>query len=231
MFKKFILTLVLLNIIAIPVLSEDSYGRIKLPENRQTDYTVFDDDENEAPEFVYPSEDTSMQTNNSNKNYSKIYNELEPAGFSYMHDIDPDQYYDIKDTTWAPYPLLRLNSYIYFKNQAIEPGYYLLTPRDYKGNWYLLFKQNGKVSHIIPVYDRGIVPETFYETHIPKPKLTPSQKVHMGFLSFLGKFDSTKRRDPVQSYMEINDLENYFLSIVIYYGAHKYYTIFRTIRL
>ncbi len=95
----------------------------------------------------------------------------------------------------------------------------------------MLFKQNGRVSHIIPVYERGLVPETFYETHLPKPKLTPSQKVHMGFLSFLGKFDSTKRRDPVKSYMEINDLENYFVSIVIYYGPHKYSTIFRTIRL
>ena len=32
-------------------------------------------------------------------------------------------------------------------------------------------------------------------------------------------------------YMEINDLENYFVSIVIYYGNHRYSTIFRTIRL
>ena len=148
-----------------------------------------------------------------------------------MHDIDPDQYYDMKDTTWAPYPLLRLNSYIYFKNISIEPGYYLITPREHKGKWYMLFKQNGKVSYIIPVYERDIVPETFYETHFSKPKLTPSQKVHMGVLSFLGKFNSTKRREPVKSYMEINDLENYFVSIIIYYGAHKYSTIFRTIRL
>ena len=94
-----------------------------------------------------------------------------------------------------------------------------------------MFKQNGKVNYIIPVYERGIVPEMFYEEHIPKPKLTFAQKVHMGTLSFLGKFKSTKRRDPVKSYMEINDLENYFVSIVIYYGNHKYSTIFRTIRL
>ena len=114
---------------------------------------------------------------------------------------------------------------------VFEPGYYLLTPREHNGKWYMLFKQNGKVSYIIPTYDRGLVPEMFYETHIPKPKLTPSQKIHMGFLSFLGKFDGSKRRDPVKSYMEINDLENYFVSIVIYYGAHKYSTIFRTIRL
>ena len=183
----------------------------------------------ESPEFQYPSADTIKIK--PTKDYSKIYNDLEPADFSYMHGIDPDQYFDIKDTTWSPYPLLRLNSYIYFKNTTIEPGYYLLTPREYKGKWYLLFKQNGTVSHIIPVYDRGVVPIDFYETHIPKPKLTFAQKIHMGTLSLIGKFDSSKRRDPIKSFLEVNDLENYFISIVIYYKNHKYYTIFRTIRL
>ena len=185
----------------------------------------------ESPEFEYTSGETPPVKVKPSKNYAQIYNNLEPANFSYMHDLDPEQYYDIKDTTWAPYPLLRLNSYIYFKDTSIEPGYYLLTPREYMGKWYMLFKQNGKVSHIIPVYNRDIVPEFFYDEHIAKPKLTPSQKVHMGFLSFLGHFNSTKRRDPVKCYMEINDLENYFVSIVIYYGNHKYSTIFRTIRL
>ena len=183
----------------------------------------------ESPEFQYPSADTIKIK--PTKDYSKIYNDLEPADFSYMHGIDPDQYFDIKDTTWSPYPLLRLNSYIYFKNTTIDPGYYLLTPREYKGKWYLLFKQNGTVSHIIPVYDRGVVPIDFYETHIPKPKLTFAQKIHMGTLSLIGKFDSSKRRDPIKSFLEVNDLENYFISIVIYYKNHKYYTIFRTIRL
>lgn len=226
MVKKFILLFLLIFFVVTPCIADE--GRIRLPEGAQQDYDVFADDE--SPEFEYPNAEPSTKVK-ANKNYAEIYNNLEPATFKYMHGIDPDQYYDIKDTTWAPYPLLRLNSYIYFKNTAIEPGYYLLTPREYKGKWYLLFKQNGKVSHIIPVYERDIVPETFYETHLPKPKLTPSQKVHMGVLSFLGKFNSTKRRDPIKSYMEINDLENYFVSIIIYYGNHKYSTIFRTIRL
>lgn len=187
--------------------------------------------EQESPEFTYPSADTGKITSTKNKDYVQLYNDLAPADFAYLHDIDPDQYYDIKDTTWAPYPLLRLNSYIYFKNQAIEPGYYLITPREHKGKWYMLFKQNGKVSHIIPVYEKEMIPENFYDIHLPKPKLTPSQKIHMGALSFLGKFNSTKRREQVKSYMEINDLENYFVSITIYYGPYKYSTIFRTIRL
>ena len=220
MFKRFIIILVLL-LLPISQVSADEY-----------EIDPHGDFMEESPEFSYPS-DFGAKTfaSSGNKNYVQSYNNLEPATFAYMHDIDPDQYYDIKDTTWAPYPLLRLNSYIYFKSQAIEPGYYLITPREHKGKWYMLFKQNGRVVYIIPVYERELVPETFYDTHLPKPKLTPSQKVHMGFLSFLGKFDSTKRREQVKSYMEINDLENYFVSIIIYYGPYKYSTIFRTIRL
>ena len=121
--------------------------------------------------------------------------------------------------------------YIYFKNISIEPGYYLLTPREHNGEWFILFKQNGLVKHIIPAYDRGYTPENFYKEHIPKPKLTKAQAIHMGILDFLGKFDSTKRKSPIQSFLEVNDLDNYFVSIIIYYGNHKYSTIFRTIRL
>ena len=67
--------------------------------------------------------------------------------------------------------------------------------------------------------------------HIPKPKETFAQKVHRGFLDLIGNVKSAKRKTPVQTYLEVNDLENYFVSIVIYYGAHKYSTIFRTIKL
>ena len=221
MFKQFLILSALFLIPLIPAFAEDNTFI-----GNESTY------EEESPEFAYPSAETNSTTVvKPSKDYMRIYNDMEPADFSYIHGIDPDQFYDIKDTTWAPYPLLRLNSYIYFKDSAIEPGYYLITPREHKGKWYVLFKQNGKVVHIIPIYERGLVPETFYETHIPKPKLTTSQKIHMGFLSFLGKFNSTKRRDPVKSYLEINDLENYLVSITIYYGAHKYYTLFRTIKL
>lgn len=183
--------------------------------------------ENEEEEIYI----TPPQKTKPTKNYAQIYSELEVPTFSYLHDIDPDQFYDMKDTAWSVYPLFRLNSPIYFKSITIEPGYYLLTPREHKGEWFMLFKQNGVVKHIIPVYERDYTPEMFYDEHIPKPKLTKAQKIHMGVLDFLGNFNSTKRKTPVQSYLEVNDLENYFLSIIIYYGSHKYSTLFRTIRL
>lgn len=165
------------------------------------------------------------------KNYAEIYNSLDVPNFSYLHNIDPEQYYDLKDATWSVYPLLRLNSPIYFKSITVEPGYYLLTPREHEGDWFILFKQNGIVKYIIPVYEREYTPEMFYDEHIPKPKYTFAQKLHMGFLDFIGNLKSTKRKTPVQTYLEVNDLENYFISIIIYYGAHQYFTLFRTIKL
>ena len=193
------------------------------------------DKDREVPYHTFSDESStisgSSESVKATKNYSEIYNNLEPANFSYLHNIDPDQYYDTKDAAWSIYPLLRLNSAIYFKNQTIEPGYYLLTPREHKGKWYMLFKQNGVVVHIIPVYERGYTPELFYDQHIPKPKLTKSQKIHMAVLNTVGKTKSSKRKEPVKSFLEVNDLDNYFVSLIVYYGGHKYSTLFRTIRL
>ena len=144
----------------------------------------------EDNEIIIPPQNTKTKPT---KDYAQIYNSLEVPTFSYLHDIDPEQYYDLKDATWSVYPLLRLNSPIYFKTITIEPGYYLLTPREHEGDWFMLFKQNGVVKYIIPVYERDYTPEMFYDEHIPKPKYTFAQKVHMGFLDFIGHFKSTKR--------------------------------------
>ena len=233
MFKKSLLIFILF--FALPVFA-DYDPMSDEPINNVEEFYKNIDDNNE----LQIKEDTIHNPNEilltpsdakPTKDYANIYQSLEVPKHSYLHNIDPDQYYDMKDVSWAPYPLLRLNSYIYFKEIAIQPGYYLLTPREYKDKWYLLFKQNGKVVHIIPIYERGITPELFYDKHLPKPKLTKAQKIHMEFLDFIGKLKSTKRKEPIKSYLEITDLENNFVSIVIYYGNHKYSTIFRTIKL
>ena len=205
-------------------LEEQERLKKQTKERNQAVSTEQNEDENE--EIIIPPQKTK-----ATKNYSQIYANLTIPDFSYLHNKDPEEFYDVKDATWSVYPLLRLISPIYFKNITIEPGYYLLTPREHKGNWYILFKQNGVVMHIIPVFDRDYTPESFYDEHIPQPKLTRSQKIHMGFLDFLGKFDSTKRKEPVQSYLEVNDVENHLVTIIIYYGGHKYSTIFRTLKL
>lgn len=166
------------------------------------------------------------------EDYRQIYMNLQVPSFSYMHGIDPAQYYDNKDATYSIYPLFRLTSPIYFKNITVKPGYYLLTPVEYKGEDYLLFKDNGLVKHIIPVYKKEFVPVGFYEAHIPQPKLRWRQRMTKNFYHFIGThFKSAQKKPPVQSYLEVNDLDNNLVSIVVYYGAYRYYTIFRTVKM
>lgn len=164
--------------------------------------------------------------------YEQLYRELEPADFSYVHNVDPGEMYDVQNTSWSPYPLFRLTSPLYFKNVTIEPGYYLLTPREHKGSWYVLFKDTGQVKYIIPVYKRETVPMGFYDVNLPKPKLTPSQKFQIKFYDFVGKHVKTSQRKPApNTFLETNDLDNNYISIIIYWGNYRYYMILRTIAL
>lgn len=175
---------------------------------------------------------TSITSIAKDVDYEQIYRDLQVPTHSYVHDIDPGEFYDIKDTSWSPYPLFRLTAPLFFKNITVEPGYYLLTPREHEGNWYMLFKVQGKIKYIIPVYDRDITPEFFYDENLPKPKLTWSQRVHINFLDFVGKhFKNSKRKPAPQTYLEATDLDNNFLSLVVYWGSHRYYMIFRTVAL
>ena len=165
-------------------------------------------------------------------NFEQIYRDLEPADFSYVHDIDPGETYDVQNTSWSPYPLFRLTAPLFFKNTIIEPGYYLLTPREQNGNWYILFKEAGKVKYIIPVYNKELVPMGFYDDNLPKQKLTPSQKFHIKFYDFVGRHVKTSQRNPgKKTYLEATDLENNFISRIVYWGNYRYYMILRTIRL
>ena len=150
---------------------------------------------------------TGMAASAKNVDYEEVYRSLEVPTHRYIHDVDPGEYYDTQTSTWSPYPLFRLSSTIYFKSIAIEPGYYVLTPREHEGNWYILFKDSGKVRYIIPVYERDIV--------VLRTKL---------------KELGTRKPTP-QTFLEATDLDHNYLSLVIYWGNYRYYTIFRTIQL
>jgi hypothetical protein len=164
--------------------------------------------------------------------YRQIYMDMEVPTFSYVHGIDPGQYYDNENAAYSIYPLFRLCSPLYFKTITIQPGYYDLTPRTYKGNEYLLFKEAGIVKYTIPVYQKELVPEGFYESHLPQQRLTWQKRMSKNFYAFIGKhIKSAKRKPPVKTYLEVNDLDNNFLSIIVYFGNYRYYTIFRTVQM
>ena len=165
-------------------------------------------------------------------NYRQIYMDLPVPNFAYMHGIDPGQYYDNQYATYSVYPLFRLSSPLYFKTVTILPGYYDLTPRKHKGDYYMFFKQNGAIRYIVPVFKRELVPQGFYEAHLPKPKLTWTQRISKNWYSFVGKhFKSAKRKPPVKTYLEIDDIDNKFVIITVYYDDYRYYSIFRTVQM
>lgn len=166
----------------------------------------------------------------SEPDYRQIYLDMEVPTFSYIHGIDPGQYYDNKDCAYSVYPLLRLSSPLYFKTIMIPPGYYDLTPVTYKGGQYLLFKDCGAVKYTVPIYKKELVPEGFYDAHLPKPKLTRTQRMSLAFGRYLGKhFKRSQRKELVKTYLEVNDLDNNFVSIIVYFGNYRYYALFRTV--
>lgn len=167
----------------------------------------------------------------SAEDYRKIYNETPVPDFAYIHGIDPKHFYENKDASYSVYPLLRLSSPLYYKTITVLPGYYDLTPREYMGKDYVLFKQNGMVVHILPTFKKEIVPIDFYKKHLPKEKKPITAKIGDCFYKFIGKcFKSAKRKPLAKTFLEINDVSDNFVVLVIYYDDFRYYVLTRTVK-
>lgn len=172
------------------------------------------------------AEETVKQSENSK--YAKIYEELPEADFSYIFNLDPYQTEEYKKYMYAPYPLFRTAIRFVFKNTVIEPGYYLLTPREKDGKWYVLFKTNGKVQYIIPVYEKGLVEPAFYKRYVPERKLTLWQNICQKTTNAVGRIfpKQTQRKPAPKSYIDVNELGTDYWQVILYYGESKYYMIF-----
>ena len=166
------------------------------------------------------------------ENYRQIYKNLEVPTFAYLHGVDPMHFFENKDSSYSVYPLLRLSSPLYFKSITIMPGYYDLTPREYQGKDYILFKQNGKVLHILPTFKKDIVPIDFYKKHLPKEKKPITAKIGDGFHKLIAKINKNAKRRPLaKTYLEVNDVTDNFVELVIYYDEFRYYVLVRTVKM
>ncbi len=191
-------------------------------------------DEVSYPEDVDAQELTEDEYDEDEEvDVEQMYRDLPVPTFSYVHNIDPGEYQDTRYTTWSPYPLFRMTAPLYFKSITIEPGYYLLTPREHDGKWYILFKEAGKIKYIVPCYKKEMVPLDFYKNNLPQIKMTKPQIIREKALKFVGKkFKSSKRKHVTKdTYLEASDLDNNFVSIIIYWGNYRYYFVLRTIQL
>ena len=166
--------------------------------------------------------------NTTLEEYDKIYSSLEEADFDYIFGIDPHQADDYTIYMYSPYPLFRSGVNLIFKSKKIPPGYYLLTPREKNGKTWVLFKENGRVSYVIPVYKEDIVYEGFYEEKFPRKKPTLGEKISKKTMDFIGtKWGKKNQRTPIpEAYIEFNDAGIYW-DMVLYYGLKKYHLLFK----
>lgn len=160
--------------------------------------------------------------------YEEIYDNLEEADFDYIFGLDPYQSDEYTRYIYSPYPLFRSGVTLVFKSKVIPPGYYLLTPREKNGKTWVLFKENGRVFCVIPVYKEDIVPEMFYKEKFPSPKLSFSQKTSKKTMEFIGKkWGKKNQRTPIpEAYIEFDD-RGEFWDMVLYYGTKKYCLLFK----
>ena len=161
--------------------------------------------------------------------WDTLYNESKPFETKLMHNIDPFQDEDNLKYSYSPYPLFRTSCYLFYRNMRIDPGYYQLTPRKMKGQYYVFFKTNGKVKFIIPVVKREVVAEMFYKKYMPEPKLTKGQAIAKKGRNFWSKvFKDSGKQPPPQSFVELMNLETYYV-LKLYYESHCYYTVYKKV--
>lgn len=165
----------------------------------------------------------------ASNDYEQLYNAEEVPKIKLMHDLDPYQNEDYYNYAWAPYPLFRTASTLYFKEITIPPGYYLLAARTIKGKDYIFFKESGKVKYIIPVIETETVLEDFYKRQMPEPQLTKGQKTKKKAGNFMSKiFKNSSKQPPPSSFIQAQKLDANFYEIIYYYGNKKYTMYFRT---
>lgn len=190
----------------------------------------------ETQETTYPQDVNKQEITDDEYtediDIEQMYRDMPVPDFKYVHNIDPGEYQDTMHSTWSPYPLFRLTAPLFFKTVAIEPGYYLLTPREHNDKWYILFKEAGKVKYIVPCYKKEIVPMDFYKNNLPQVKLTKIQLIREKTLKLIGKHVNSSKRKPIpDTYLEASDLDNNFISVIVYWGNYRYYLVLRTIQL
>ncbi len=203
------------------------------PQNTQTNQTQ----SASQSEATYPNDVDGTAISNGEYvgediDIEQMYRDMPVPTHRYIHNIDPDEYQDTRYSTWSPYPLFRLTAPLFFKSVAIQPGYYLLTPREHQGKWYMLFKEAGKVKYIVPCYKKEMVPFNFYKNNLPQVKLTTPQKIREFTLKLVGKHDDASKRKPIpDTFLEASDEDNNFISIIVYWGNYRYYMVLRSIQL
>lgn len=166
------------------------------------------------------------------EDYRKIYRDTPVPDFAYIHGVDPKHFFENRYASYSVYPLLRLSSPLFYKTITVTPGYYDLSPREHEGKDYVLFKQNGLVVHILPVFKKEPVPPGFYKKHLKREKRAITQKIGDGFHKLIGKIcKHSFRTMAAKTYLEVNDVDDNFVVLVVYYDDFRYYVLMRSVKM
>jgi len=120
--------------------------------------------------ILCPNNPSSAQFKNANINYDLLYNDMPILDFMYEDGVDLEEQEDYNEYIISPYTLVRVTEKLINKKNTLNPGYYLVKPNKKDGYNFLLFKQNGKIAAIVPVYQKIADDTIITSTAPPKPK-------------------------------------------------------------
>jgi hypothetical protein len=180
--------------------------------------------------FLFFAINSAVSANESYDRYNEIYYNLPHLEIHYKNNEDPDEFNDYLEYYTSPYPLIRISDDLYCKKTKILHGYYLLTPRNKDGHDVVLFKQNGKIAAIVPVFEKNMIdPLTVYKEP-PKPKTPLWKKPFKWMKKSLAKVFGRYKKPPKlpRNAIEAFSISKDYYEIDLYVEEHVYKMLFRT---
>jgi len=158
-----------------------------------------------------------------------IYNKQIPCDVTFENNIDPYEQQDNYSWTLSPYPDVRLVMPMYSLKTIIEPGYYLLTPRQIGARYYILFKQSGKILYSVPVYESKQIDIDKEYQRIKDPYEDAPFGLKSIFKAF-GVISGRRTHIPKLPQYKVNcyDYDDRFYGMDIYYKDRVYKTVYKT---
>ena len=180
----------------------------------------------------------SCYAQNLRINYDLLYKDTPVLDFMYADGIDQEQDSDYNRYVISPYTLIRITDTLRNKNILLKPGYYLIKPKRHDGYEFLVFKQNGKVVGVVPVYQKVLInplliykepvkPKTpFLKAIINKIFIEIPQKIIM--MPFKKSLEQKKILTPPKSALESKVVGNgKYLEIWLYVDTYLYKVLFK----
>lgn len=102
--------------------------------------------------------------------YDRIYKDTPVLDYMYETGVDDDEQVDYQDYIISPYVLIRIPTNLRCKNVLLQQGYYLVKAESKNGYRFAVFKQNGRVAGVVPIYQKSWVNPDILFPKPPQPK-------------------------------------------------------------